>query len=101
MDFYNVRKIDGHVHHSACMNQKHLLRFIKYKLKEDSDDPVIMRDGKLLSLRQVFESLNITPYDLSVDTLDMHANNQTFHRFDRFNLKYSPMGERWKKTTRP
>ena len=63
-DFYNVRKIDGHVHHSAvrrplhplsspplcfvlpslravslpaaaaqCMNQKHLLRFIKYKLK--------------------------------------------------------------------
>jgi len=32
-DFYNVRKIDNHVHHSACMNQKHLLRFIKYKLK--------------------------------------------------------------------
>jgi AMP deaminase len=21
-DFYNVRKIDNHVHHSACMNQK-------------------------------------------------------------------------------
>lgn len=28
-DFYNVRKVDTHVHHSACMNQKHLLRFIK------------------------------------------------------------------------
>lgn len=25
-DFYNVRKVDTHVHHSACMNQKHLLR---------------------------------------------------------------------------
>jgi len=24
-DFYNVRKVDTHVHHSACMNQKHLL----------------------------------------------------------------------------
>ena len=23
-DFYNVRKVDTHVHHSACMNQKHL-----------------------------------------------------------------------------
>ena len=87
-DFYNVRKIDGHVHHSACMNQKHLLRFIKYKLKEAKDDPVIIRDGKALSLTQVFESLQLTPYDLSVDTLDMHANNQTFHRFDKFNLKY-------------
>jgi hypothetical protein len=27
-DFYNVRKVDTHVHHSACMNQKHLLRFV-------------------------------------------------------------------------
>jgi hypothetical protein len=23
-DFYNVRKVDTHVHHSACMNQKSL-----------------------------------------------------------------------------
>ena len=30
-DFYNVRKVDNHVHHSACMNQKHMLRFIKHK----------------------------------------------------------------------
>jgi hypothetical protein len=28
-DFYNVRKVDTHVHHSASFNQKHLLRFIK------------------------------------------------------------------------
>jgi len=27
-DFYNVRKVDTHVHHSACMNQKHLLRCV-------------------------------------------------------------------------
>ena len=77
------------------MNQKHLLRFIKYKLKENSDETVIIRDGRALSLKAVFESLNLTPYDLSVDTLDMHANNQTFHRFDKFNLKYSPIGECW------
>ena len=38
-------------------------------------------------------SLNLTAYDLSIDTLDMHADQSTFHRFDRFNLKYNPIGE--------
>ena len=37
-DFYNVRKVDTHVHHSACMNQKHLLRFIKSKMKKSPPD---------------------------------------------------------------
>ena len=32
-DFYNLRKVDTHVHHSSSMNQKHLLRFIKSKMK--------------------------------------------------------------------
>ena len=32
-------------------------------------------------------------YDLNVDTLDMHADKNTFHRFDRFNLKYNPFGQ--------
>lgn len=92
-DFYNVRKVDTHIHHSACMNQKHLLRFIKYKLKTAPDEPVIVRDGKLLTLAEVFKSLNLTAYDLSIDTLDMHAHTDTFHRFDKFNLKYNPIGE--------
>jgi hypothetical protein len=43
--------------------------------------------------RQVFKSLNLTAYDLSIDTLDMHADSGTFHRFDRFNLKYNPCGQ--------
>lgn len=37
-DFYNIRKVDTHVHHSACMNQKHLLRFIKSKLRKEPDE---------------------------------------------------------------
>ena len=40
-DFYNVRKVDTHVHHSACMNQKHLLRFIKSKLRKEPDEVMI------------------------------------------------------------
>lgn len=92
-DFYNVRKVDTHVHHSACMNQKHLLRFIKHKIKNNPDEKVIYRDGKVLTLDEVFKSLNLTAYDLSIDTLDMHAHKDTFHRFDKFNLKYNPIGE--------
>jgi len=72
-DFYNVRKVDTHVHHSACMNQKHLLRFIKSKMKKFPDEEVIVRDGEVLTLREVFESINLTAYDLSIDTLDMHV----------------------------
>lgn len=40
-DFYNVRKVDTHVHHSACMNQKHLLRFIKSKLRKEPDEVIL------------------------------------------------------------
>lgn len=92
------------------MNQKHLLRFIKSKMKRSpnvryiynqpahillnpSQDVVIFRDGQHLTLSQVFESLKLTAYDLSIDTLDMHAHQDSFHRFDKFNLKYNPIGE--------
>ncbi|KAL3961579.1 hypothetical protein ACCO45_003102 [Purpureocillium lilacinum] len=100
-DFYNVRKVDTHVHHSACMNQKHLLRFIKSKMKKHPNEVVLFRDGKHLTLAEVFASINLTAYDLSIDTLDMHdeaanssqAHTDSFHRFDKFNLKYNPIGE--------
>ncbi|XP_004302529.1 PREDICTED: AMP deaminase [Fragaria vesca subsp. vesca] len=92
-DFYNVRKVDTHVHHSACMNQKHLLRFIKSKLRKEPDEVVIFRDGTYLTLREVFESLDLNGYDLNVDLLDVHADKSTFHRFDKFNLKYNPCGQ--------
>lgn len=72
-DFYNVRKVDTHVHHSACMNQKHLLRYMKSKVKKSSDEIVAKRDGTDLTLSEVFRRLNLTAYDLSIDTLDMHV----------------------------
>ena len=33
--------VDTHIHAAACMNQKHLLRYIKKTLKSDGDVPVI------------------------------------------------------------
>ena len=74
-DFYNVRKVDTHVHHSACMNQKHLLRFIKSKMKKSPNEIVMFRDNKELTLQQVFDSIDLTAYDLSIDTLDMHVGD--------------------------
>lgn len=116
-DFYNVRKVghtahchtahcltlphhthcvlqvDTHIHAASCMNQKHLLRFIKKKIRASPDDIVSLRDSTQLTLSQVqralatigqsihralhfpqlFESLNLKAYDLNVDNLDVHA----------------------------
>ncbi|XP_015363803.1 PREDICTED: AMP deaminase 2 isoform X2 [Diuraphis noxia] len=89
-DFYNIRKVDTHIHAASCMNQKHLLRFIKKTLKNHSDE-VVSAGG--MTLKQVFESMKLTSYDLTVDMLDVHADRNTFHRFDKFNSKYNPIGE--------
>ncbi|MGH0121710.1 UNVERIFIED_CONTAM: hypothetical protein FKN15_076306 [Acipenser sinensis] len=92
-DFYNIRKVDTHIHASSCMNQKHLLRFIKRAMKKYPEDIVHVEQGKGQTLSEVFETMNLTAFDLSVDTLDMHADRNTFHRFDKFNAKYNPIGE--------
>lgn len=92
-DFYNIRKVDTHIHAASCMNQKHLLRFIKKTLKNHSDEVVTCAKGEKMTLREVFQSMNLGPYDLTVDMLDVHADRNTFHRFDKFNAKYNPIGE--------
>ncbi|XP_018608241.2 AMP deaminase 3-like [Scleropages formosus] len=91
-DFYNVRKVDTHIHAAACMNQKHLLQFIQTTYKTDAERVVQEKGGKKITLKQLFDSLNMDPYDLTVDSLDVHAGRQTFHRFDKFNSKYNPVG---------
>lgn len=91
-DFYNVRKVDTHIHAAACMNQKHLLKFIKSSYQEEADRVVLEQGGRKLTLGQVFNKLHMDPYDLTVDSLDVHAGRQTFHRFDKFNSKYNPVG---------
>jgi AMP deaminase len=73
-DFYNVRKVDTHIHAASSMNQKHLLRFMKKKMKTSGDMYVYKtKDGRVMTLKEVFDELKITPYDLSVDMLGVHA----------------------------
>ncbi|XP_061721666.1 AMP deaminase 2-like isoform X2 [Cydia pomonella] len=92
-DFYNIKKVDVHIHAASSMNQKHLLRFIKRTLRENSDKVVTMDKGQPMTLKAVFESIQVDAYDLNVDILDVHADRNTFHRFDKFNAKYNPVGE--------
>ncbi|XP_004689678.1 PREDICTED: AMP deaminase 1 [Condylura cristata] len=91
-DFYNCRKVDTHIHAAACMNQKHLLRFIKKSYQVDADRVVYSTKDKNLTLKELFAKLKMHPYDLTVDSLDVHAGRQTFQRFDKFNDKYNPVG---------
>lgn len=73
-DFYNVRKVDAHIHAASSMNQKHLLRFMKKKLRTSGDMLVHKtKDGRVMTLKEVFDELHITAYDLSVDMLGVHA----------------------------
>lgn len=37
--------------------------------------------------------IKLDRHDLNVDLLDVHADSSTFHRFDKFNLKYNPAGQ--------
>lgn len=92
-DFYNVRKVDTHIHAASSMNQKHLLRFIKKTIKIDGEEKVCRDRDAEMSLNEVFSSMNLTAHELTVDMLDVHADRNTFHRFDKFNSKYNPVGE--------
>lgn len=78
-DFYNIRKVDTHIHAASCMNQKHLLRFIKKTLKTNADEVVtVTKSGQKMTLQEVFKSMNLTTYDLTVDMLDVHAVSNKF-----------------------
>uniref|UniRef100_A0A1I8F8U7 Phosphoinositide phospholipase C n=1 Tax=Macrostomum lignano TaxID=282301 RepID=A0A1I8F8U7_9PLAT len=50
------------------------------------------RSGELLSLKQIFEAMKITDYDLNIDMLDFTPIGTLSKRFDKFNSKYNPLG---------
>lgn len=65
--------MDTHIHAAACMNQKHLLKFIKTSYQTEAERVVLEKGGQKVTLKQVFSSLDMDPYDLTVDSLDVHA----------------------------
>ncbi|CAB4024262.1 AMP deaminase 3 isoform X3, partial [Paramuricea clavata] len=70
---FNVCQVDTHIHATACMSQYSLLKFMRRKAKNSPDDIVAEKDGKKLTILEFFDSLGLSPDDLSVDSLDVHA----------------------------
>ena len=68
-----LQQVDTHIHAAACMSQKHLLNFIQTTYKTEAERVVLEKGGRKLTLREVFHNLNMDPYDLTVDSLDVHA----------------------------
>eukprot|EP01124_Arcella_intermedia_P005786 TRINITY_DN13409_c0_g1_i1.p1 TRINITY_DN13409_c0_g1~~TRINITY_DN13409_c0_g1_i1.p1 ORF type:complete len:1291 (-),score=286.12 TRINITY_DN13409_c0_g1_i1:18-3410(-) len=92
-DFSNIVKVDTHIHLAAAMTAKHLLLFIKNKAKTEGDRIVMKsKEGTPMTLRQVFQKLDLNPEQLNLDGLDVHAD-EAFQRFDIFNTKYNPFGK--------
>lgn len=92
-DFGNVMKVDTHIHLSAAMTSKHLLDFIRHKLRTASSDVVGKnKSGEQNTLEQVFARLGIDVESFTLNSLDTRADN-TFQRFDHFNAKYNPFGK--------
>lgn len=95
-------QVDTHIHAAACMSQKHLLTFIQETYKTDAGRVVLDKTKDRMTLQQVFHSLNMDPYDLTVDSLDVHAviklerTNFFFSFFDRpfvIHTRYDFTGE--------
>ena len=65
------------------------------KYAEEGDTIVYVDEsGAPQSLKDVFDSMGIDAYTASVDFLGVHALGSCFQRFDLFNEKYNPFGQR-------
>mmetsp|Transcript_12798 Transcript_12798/g.38060 ORF Transcript_12798/g.38060 Transcript_12798/m.38060 type:complete len:782 (+) Transcript_12798:28-2373(+) len=99
-DWFQVRKVDTHIHHSACFTQKQLMMFIRKKMKTEMDTVVLVDNGKPLTLHEVFASAGVDDEDdVTADSLCCMASLggtkfDTFGRFDVFNTKYNPFGDK-------
>ena len=51
-------------------------------------------EAKKKTLKDIFELINIDAFSTSVDMLGVHALGACFQRFDLFNQKYNPFGQK-------
>jgi len=100
-DWFQVRKVDTHIHHSACFSQGQLMGFIRAKMRTEMDTLVAKGKDRNLTLREVFNTAGVgTEDDVNADFLCCAAsigaggNHDTFQRFDKFNSKYNPFGDK-------
>eukprot|EP00455_Lapot_gusevi_P012468 TRINITY_DN1592_c0_g2_i1.p1 TRINITY_DN1592_c0_g2~~TRINITY_DN1592_c0_g2_i1.p1 ORF type:complete len:649 (+),score=201.73 TRINITY_DN1592_c0_g2_i1:111-2057(+) len=90
VDFYKIAKVDNHIHLAAAMTSSHLLNFILDKFHTCPNDVVMMKDGRGVSLGELFSNLDVD--SLTIDSLGVTGGKRMFHRFDYFNAAYNPFG---------
>lgn len=101
-DLYKCIKVDVHCHMAAGITAKELLNFIKHKVQTHPKDVVGVERGtdRSITLGEMFAKLRpsessnaaVNVAELSVASLRVKAGKDTFNRFDRFNGRYSPLG---------
>ena len=91
-DLYRTVKIDTHCHLVAGMTAKELLDYMKEQFLYHADDVIDQKKGTTLSALQ--DALGIRNIkELTVDSLDVQADQSIWKRFDNFNSKYNPLRE--------
>ena len=77
--------MDTDIPAASCMNHKHLLRYIKKKMKTSGNEAVCLSsDGNQMTLNQLFDEMNLTAYELTVDMLDVHVVMHIY--FQHYNI---------------
>jgi AMP deaminase len=95
VDFYQVVKVDNHVHASGFVDAAHVCEFVRNKIDTEPDE-IVDRDasGRTTTLAEAFGSLGLDPNHITIDSLDIKADRATtFKNFGAFvSSKYEPFG---------
>ncbi|XP_072106337.1 AMP deaminase 3-like [Mobula birostris] len=94
-DFYNVAKVDTHIHAAACMNQHSLLRFIRHTYTRDQDREVHPIPGRDLHPGQLFQSWASTP----TTSTSTHSTCTRTGRPSRGSIASTPSTTRWERAS--
>ncbi|KAL0234637.1 hypothetical protein PCE1_001673 [Barthelona sp. PCE] len=93
-DFYNVRKVDTHVHAASAMNKMLLLDFIRLKLMSDQDRTVFVdRRGEKYTLPDIFTCMGYSPYEMGLDALEIESDCHTTLRFNSMDNNFNTNNE--------
>lgn len=88
-DFYNITKVDNHIHLNACMNQKHLQKFIKAKIRNAGHTIVFEKGGEQIKLLDIMTNLGISASTFTVDVVESYNMN----KLERYTNKLKPINQ--------
>lgn len=105
-DISSIKKVDTHVHHTACMSIHSLSDFINTYISKalivggevenwlEGEKEAVLDAARVLGVLNEQADLDNSRLIVSIDVMDMLAYRDSFHRFDNFNKKYSPGGQK-------